>query len=451
MGEVLIIGWGKGGKTLAGTLARAGRKVTLVEQSPEMYGGTCINIACVPTKIMIHDAERRQPSDDPETAFTAAVNRRDALTSAMRAKNFAMLDTADNVTLIDGKARFLDPNRVEVTTADGVVEVVADEIIINTGAVPAPLDVPGADGPRIHTSTTIQHVDPLPERLVVVGDGPIGLEFASMFAHFGSAVTVLGRHDRLLSRDDADLADALTEVLTESGVDLVFNANVRGFVDTGDGVTVTADVDGRVRDFKADAVLVAVGRTPVTGDLNLEAAGVQVDDRGAVIVDDQLRTSTPGIYAIGDVHAGPQFTYLSLDDHRILADLLLGSGTRRLSDRVAVPTTTFVDPPLSRIGLSETQAREQGLDVTVVSTPVSDIPTLPRPKIVANPQGLIKVVVDSTTKQIVGATLFCVDSQEVINTVALAMRYGISAPELASNIFTHPSTTEMFNGVLSTI
>ncbi|MBM7368711.1 dihydrolipoyl dehydrogenase family protein [Gordonia hydrophobica] len=451
MTDVLIIGWGKGGKTLAGTLARAGRSVTLVEQSSAMYGGACINVACIPTKILVHDSQVPHGTDYDATVFAAAVDRRDTLTAAMRAKNYDMLDTVDGVTLIDGTARFVDASTVEVATADGATRISAETIIINTGATPTPLDLPGADGPRVHDSESIQHVDPLPKRLLVVGDGPIGLEFASMFAGFGSSVRVLSRHDRLLARDDEDVAQVLTDVLTDAGVEIVTGAAARAFTDTGTEVTVTAEIGGETREFAADAVLLATGRSPNTADLDLAAAGVDVDDRGAVVVDDRLRTSAPGVYAIGDVHGGPQFTYLSLDDNRILEDLLLGAGDRRVSDRVAVPTTTFVTPPLARVGLSETQARERGLDVIVASTMVRDIPTLPRPKIVNNPAGIIKVVVDASSKQILGATLFCVDSQEVVNLVALAMRHGITAPELASSIFTHPSTSEMFNGVLAGI
>ncbi|NLU83636.1 FAD-dependent oxidoreductase [Rhodococcus sp. HNM0569] len=449
MTDVLIVGWGKGGKTLARALAKAGRSVVVVEESALMYGGTCINIGCVPTKALVHDGETRSPSDTPVAAFSAAVQRRDALTAAMRKKNYDMLDSEPGITLLDGRAVFTGPTHVSVATAEGPVEVSAETIVINTGSRPARSTVPGADGPRIHDSTTIQHVDPLPKHLVVLGDGPIGLEFASLFAHFGSQVTLLSHHTRIAPHDDADVAEALRDVLTVAGVDIVESTEVTRFDDDGERVVVTASSSGTQRTWTADAVLVATGRIPATDGLALDAAGVDTDPGGAIVVDDQLRTSAPHIYAIGDVHTGPKFTYLSLDDYRIVADTLLGDGTRRVSDRVAVPTTTFVTPPLSQVGLTERAARDAGRTVRVTAKKVADIATMPRPKIVGRTEGIIKAVVDAETDEILGATLLCVDSQEVINTVALAMRHHVTATELRDTIFTHPSTTEAFNEVLA--
>nr|WP_235532566.1 FAD-dependent oxidoreductase [Nocardioides sp. Root140] len=444
--DVLVIGWGKAGKTLAGALGRAGQRVVMVEQSDEMYGGTCINIGCVPTKALVHQAERRREGDDPQAWFTDAVAFRDTLIGKLRAKNFEMLDVVDTVTALTGRATFVDEHTVEVTGGDDVLRVRADTIIVNTGSVPVLPDLPGlVDNPVVYTSTTLQHVDPLPAELVVVGGGPIGLEFAGMFARFGSHVTVLDRGARLLMREDEDVAAAVRGSLEEVGVTFVQGAKVTAI----DGAVVRHEVDGEAREITAGAVLVAVGRHPATDGLGLDAAGIEMTEKGAIAVDEHLRTSRPHVFAVGDVNGGPQFTYVSYDDHRIVLDQLTGSGTRTTGDRVAVPTTTFLTPPLGRVGVTEAEAREQGRAVKVAAKPVAAIAAMPRPKIVGETHGLIKFVVDADTDEVLGAALFCIDAQELVNLVALAMRAGATASQLRDGIWTHPSSTESFNEVLA--
>ena len=440
----MVVGWGKAGKSLAKALGSSGRRVVLVEQSPQMYGGTCINIACVPTKALVVAADRRRPDDEPDAWFASAVASRDALTAKLRAANHAMLEL-DTVTLVDGRARFVAERTVEVTAGEETLRIIADTVVVGTGATPARPDIPGADGPRVHDSTSVQHLDPRPESLVVVGGGVIGLEFASMFAHFGTRVTLLNSRERLLPDDDQDLAEALEGALTDAGVTVVHGARVAEIVDENGAATVTWEGGSAT----GDVVLLATGRTPATADLDLAAAGIDVDERGFVVVDDQLRTSADGVFAVGDVNGGPQFTYISYDDHRIVLDQLVGKGARKVSDRVAVPRTTFVTPPISRVGLSETEARAQGLDVQVLAKPVAQIAAMPRPKILGETHGLIKVVVDRTSGLVVGATLFCTDSQELVNLLALAMRAGVPATELRDGIWTHPSSTEALNEVLA--
>lgn len=442
--DLLVIGWGKAGKSLAKALGASGRDVVLVEQSEQMYGGGCINIACVPTKALVHEAELRR-GEDPAEWFAAAVGKRDALTDKLRAANHAMLDVVDAVTLVDGRARFVGPREIEVSAGADRLRIGARTVVINTGTVPACPDLPGADGPRVHDSRTIQHVNPFPRRLAVVGGGFIGLEFAGMFARFGSEVTLLNGADRLLPDQDADVSDAVAATLADADVEVVHQARAEGFVDDGADVRVEY-TEG---DVTADAVLLATGRRAATDGLDLAAAGVEVDQRGYVVVDEQLRTTADGVFAVGDVNGGPQFTYISYDDHRIVLDQLAGTGTRRTTDRVAVPTTTFLTPPLSRVGLSETEARAQGLDVHVVAKRVADIAAMPRPKILGETHGLIKFVADADTGLVLGATLFCVDSQELINLVALAIRAGVRAADLRDGIWTHPSSTEALNEVLA--
>lgn len=450
--DLLVIGWGKGGKTLAGTAARKGLRVAVVEQSREMIGGGCINIACVPTKILVHDAEQRRADDDPDAWFDRAVQRRDTLTGAMRAKNKSMLADLDQVLLVFGTAAFTGERTVRVSGGEDRLELTAGTVVINTGSKPSVPPIEGAHiGGRVHTSETIQHISPRPRRLVVVGGGYVGLEFASMFAQFGSEVTVLDRGERPLKQEDADVAEEALSALTDAGVKVVSGAEVTAIVDGADSVRIEHEVSGNEERIEADAVLLALGRTPMTAELALTDAGIDTDDAGFVIVDERLRTSAEGVFAVGDVNGGPQFTYISLDDNRILADQLFGDGRRTTADRVAVPYAMFLSPPLARVGLTEEQARGEGRNILVGAKKVADIAAAPRAKIEGDPRGIVKVVVDADTDQVLGAALMHVHSQEVINLVALAIRHQVGAAELRDGIWTHPSTTEELNEVLGAL
>ncbi|MET1132685.1 MAG: FAD-dependent oxidoreductase, partial [Aeromicrobium sp.] len=364
--DLLVLGWGKAGKTLAGALGRAGRTVALVERSATMHGGSCININCVPTKALIHQASSRPAGADPQEWFVTAVERRDGLVERLRARNHAMLAEVDAVTLVEGQARFVGPRRVEVSAGDDRLVIEAGTVVVNTGSLPAPPTMDGAAGStRVHDSTSLQHVDPLPRRLVVVGGGYVGLEFASMFARFGSEVTLVDRHPRFMSTEDEDVAEAVRGILEEQGIEILLASEVASVRDEEAEAIVSVTTGGGTRDLAADAVLVATGRCPATADLGLDAAGIATDERGHIGVDEHLRTSAEGVFAVGDVNGGPQFTYVSLDDHRIVLDQLTGTGERSTKDRVAVPSTTFLVPPLARVGLNETAARASGRNVLV--------------------------------------------------------------------------------------
>ncbi|ATG56661.1 pyridine nucleotide-disulfide oxidoreductase [Brachybacterium ginsengisoli] len=446
--DVLVIGWGKGGKTLAATLAASGTRVALVEQFDTMHGGTCINIGCVPTKTLVHDAEQRREDDDPQQFWGRAVARRDTVVGAMREVNHAMLADLDTVTLIDGRARFVGERTVEVAGGEDLLVVTAPVVVVNTGAVPVRPDLPGAHLPRVHDSTSLQHVSPFPRSLAVIGAGPIGLEFAAMFAGYGAEVTVLNRRERLLPDEDDEVADEVAAVLEGEGIALWHSASATRIEEGATAASVIAQVGDAERRLEVEAVLLATGRRPATDGLGLEAAGVETDERGAIVVDDRLRTSADGVFAIGDVHGGAQHTYLSLDDFRIVLSQLTGDGARSTADRVAVPTTTFLTPPLAAVGLTEGEALAEGRDVLVAVQKVATIKAMPRPKAVGDPRGIVKLVVDARTDQLLGARLFHVDAQEVINLLALAMRTGTTATQLRDGIWTHPSSTEALNETL---
>jgi len=297
----------------------------------------------------------------------------------------------------------------------------------------------------------------------VIGGGAIGLELANMYCEFGSEVTVLEGAPAILGREDDDVAAAVREILAGTGISLLEGASVTDIVDGVDAVTVRYTVGEQPGSVDADAVLVVVGRRPNTDGLGLDVAGVELTDRGAVRVDEHLRTTANGVFAVGDVNGGPQFTYVSLDDNRIVLDQLAGQGLagqglagqglagqakRSTADRVAVPAVTFITPPLARVGMTEREAVDAGHDVLVGMKKVADVAAMPRPKAVAEPRGLIKPVVDAATDRLLGAAWLSVDSQEVINLLALAIRSGVTASTLRDSIWTHPSTTEGLNEVL---
>lgn len=284
----------------------------------------------------------------------------------------------------------------------------------------------------------------LPRRLVIVGGGYIGLEFASMYASFGSQVTVLEGYSELISREDRDIAASVQQVLEQKGI--VFRLNAR--VQSVDGSTVVYQdtVTGGQYRLEADAVLLATGRRPHTAGLNLDVAGVEVNERGAIVVNEQLQTTNPAIRAIGDVKGGLQFTYISLDDYRILREDLFGAGERRVSDRDPVGYSVFIDPPLARIGMGEEEARKKGLNIKVNKLPVAAIP---RARTLGDTNGLFKVIVDADTDKILGCTLFGPDASEVINLVAMAMKTGQEYTFLRDFIFTHPSMSEALNDLMN--
>lgn len=440
--QAIIIGFGKAGKTLAAFLAGQGWRVAMVEASAQMYGGTCINIGCIPTKTLVHDAELHGPG---EQAFSQAMARKRQVTGLLREKNYQNLAGLEQVSVIDGRAEFIDPHRISVQGAAGTQVLSGERIFINTGAVSRRPAIDGLDrSQRSYDSTGLLQLTQRPARLGIIGGGYIGLEFASMFAQFGSAVTVFEEAGALLGREDRDMAQAIQQILSDAGVSFTFNAGVKQVRDVEGGVEVVHQ--GGVQPF--DALLVAAGRVPNTAGLQLARAGVETDERGAVRVDAQLRSSVPHIWALGDVNGGPQFTYISLDDFRIVRDSLFGAGKRSTADRGAVPYSVFITPSFSRIGLSEDQARQQGRDIKVATLPAS---ALPRARVLGDTRGLLKAVVDAQTGQILGVALLCRDAHEMINIVKTAMDAELPYTRLRDQLFTHPTMSESLNDLFGLI
>ncbi|MGH3601955.1 MAG: dihydrolipoyl dehydrogenase family protein, partial [Pseudonocardiaceae bacterium] len=409
--DILVLGFGKGGKTAAHVLTDAGKRVILIEQSENMYGGTCPNVGCVPTKMLVHYSNAKRLEDDAQKFFASSVAGVRALTSAFRAGNFEALDGKGTATVITGAARFVDAHTVAVGEGGDRISVTAPTILINTGSEPVIPGIPGlAKSNHLVSSTDLIQKDQLPERLVIVGGGYLGLEFAAIYQHFGTEVTVLETAERLLGREDEDIAEAATDILAGDGIRIITGATVVDVRDNETTSTVTYKKDGQPLTVEAEAVLAATGRKAAISNLDLGAAGVRVTARGAIEVDGHLRTSQPHIFALGDVNGGPQFTYVSLDDARIVLDHLLGDGKRTTTDRVAVPQTLFITPPLATAGLTEKEARAQGRTITVSRENVADILAMPRAYTVEETRGVMKFIVDADTDLILGAALLSIDA-----------------------------------------
>lgn len=448
--DAIIIGFGKAGKTLAAELSNRGWQVAVVERSSMMYGGTCPNIACIPTKTLVHEAgiaALLYHDDYPKQAnlYKQAIGRKNRLTSFLRNNNYERLSKRPNVTVYTGEGSFVSANIIKVALPEGDIELQGKEIFINTGSTPI---IPAIDGikesQKVYTSTTLLDLNVLPQRLIIVGGGYIGLEFASMYAEFGSKVTLLEGGNRFMPRNDQDIANSVKEVLEKKGIEIHLNARAQSIHDTNDGVTLTySDVsDGTPYFVDGDAILIATGRKPMIEGLNLQAAGIGVDAHGAIVVNDQLRTTVPHVWAMGDVKGGPQFTYLSLDDFRIIRDQLFGDKKRDIGDRDPVPYAVFIDPPLAHIGLTEEEALKRGYSFKVSRLPATSVV---RSRTLKQTDGMLKAIVNDHSGKIMGCTLFCAEAPEIINIVAMAMKTGQHYTFLRDFIFTHPSMSESLN------
>lgn len=436
----LIIGFGKGGKTLAKTLAAKGEEVVVVERSDQMYGGTCINIACLPSKRLIIESTKG-------TEFSHAVAGKNEMTAFLRDKNYHMLADEDSVTVLDGEARFVSNHVVEVTKADGQkVQFEGERIFINTGAEPVVLPIKGLkESKNVLDSTKAMDETKLPKELVILGAGYIGLEFAGMFARYGSKVTVLDLHTDFIPREDTDVSELVFKDMTKAGVNFELGVNVKEVKDVSDHVEVVYEKEGVEVTLKADKILAATGRKPRTAKLGLENTAIKVDERGAIVVDDQLHTTVPNVWALGDVKGGLQFTYISLDDFRIIKDELFGTGKRRVSDRVVVPYSVFIEPPLSKVGLNEKEAKAKGIEYRLFKLPVAAIP---KARVLQETQGIFKILVAKDSDAILGATIYAAESYELINLLALAMKAELPYTLLRDQIYTHPTMSEALNDVL---
>ena len=453
--DAIIIGFGKAGKTLAGFLAGKGQNVALIEESDKMYGGTCINVGCIPSKSLVNSVERLENKDlstfaERKDYYEKSVDKKEALITALRGKNYEMLASKENIDIYNGKGSFVSNKIVNIEKNGENIQIEGEKIFINTGSETIIPNIKGLkESKNILTSKSLMELKELPRKLVIIGAGYIGLEFASTYAGFGSEVVIIDASDDILKREEKEAADRVKKILEAKGVTFYLNSKVEEiFDDENDSSIAISNGNGEIIQFNGDKILVAIGRKANTQGLKLEKAGVQVDERGNIIVNEKLETTAPNIWALGDVKGGLQFTYISLDDFRIIRDNVYGNGNRSLNDRNVVPYTTFLSTPLSRVGLSEKEAIEKGFDVKVGKI---EAMAIPKGKIEGKSEGFLKVVVDAKTDKILGATLLCNTSHEMINIIALAMKGNLPYQIIRDMIFTHPTMSESLNDLFGAV
>jgi len=448
--DAIVIGSGQAGTPLAIALSKAGRKTAVVER--EHVGGTCINVGCTPTKTMVASARiaylARRAADYGVHCGSVGVDmaqvhrRKQAIVDDFRAGEQRRLVDAKNVDLIFGEARFTGPKVVEIRlNAGGTRTLTADGIFINAGARPARPRIDGLDSVKALDSTSIMELQTLPEHLLVLGGGYVGLEFGQMFRRFGSAVTIVQHGEQLLGREDPDVGAEVCKLLEEDGIEILLESDAVGVHAAPSGVGL--DLSGAMgeRSISGSHLLLAVGRVPNTQQLNLAAAGVKVDARGFITVNDRLETNIAGIYALGDIKGGPAFTHISYDDYRIIRNNLLRGGKSSTKDRL-VPYTVFIDPQLGRIGLSEEEARAQGRAIRVAKIPMTWVA---RAVETAESRGFIKAIVDAETGQILGAAVLGIEGGEIMSMLEIAMMGKLSYTVLEDGVFAHPALAEGLN------
>ncbi|MDM7862986.1 FAD-dependent oxidoreductase [Staphylococcus borealis] len=435
--NLLVLGFGKAGKTLAKYAAAQGQHVALVEQSSDNYGGTCINHGCIPSKVLVHDGI-------DGTDFGTAFSRKKNVVRALNKKNYDNLANDANIDIFTYKAQFKSNTEVNLVSEDGSVAqtLTADKIVINTGAksnIPAIKGIETAQ--HLYDSRGLLNISYQPKHLVIIGGGYIALEFASMFANFGTKVTVLEYGSQIMPREDQDVVTHAIRDLEEKGITFITNTETQAFKNEGNQTTVVTTQGN----FSADAVLLATGRVPNT-DLALEHTDIELGERGEIKVNAHLQTSVAHIYAAGDVKGGLQFTYISLDDYRILQSELFGDRSRTTGNRGTIPYSVFIDPPLSRVGLTAKEAQSQGYNYIENTLLVSQIP---RHKINNDARGIFKVVINKDDDMILGATLYGKESEEIINLIKLAIDQHIPYQTLRDTIYTHPTIVESFNDLFN--
>jgi pyruvate/2-oxoglutarate dehydrogenase complex dihydrolipoamide dehydrogenase (E3) component len=444
--DAIVVGAGQSGGPLSSALARAGRRTALIER--EHVGGCCINVGCTPTKTMVASARvaylARRGADYGVHAGPISIDmvrvrqRKRDIVDSFRSSGERELRETPGLDLIFGEARFVGPKAIEV---DGQ-QLSAGTFLINVGCRPARPRVSGIDSVPVLNSTTIMELDTVPEHLIVLGGGYVGLEFGQMFRRFGSEVTIIQRGPRLLAREDADVAEAVADILREDGISVLLSSQA---TQVSPGINVTVRTPDGERIIVGSHLLEAAGRVSNNDSLNLPAAGVEVDVRGYIRANDRLETSVPGVYVLGDCKGGPAFTHISYDDYRILRTNLIEGGSASNAGRM-VPYTVFIDPQLGRIGLSEEEARQQGRNIRVAKMATSRIA---RALEVDEPRGFLKAVVDADTDQILGAAVLSLEGGEIMAQIEIAMMGHVPYPVLREGIFAHPTLAESLNNLFA--
>ena len=452
--QAIVIGSGQGGTPLCMALANAGLRTALVER--EHVGGTCVNEGCTPTKTMVASARvaylARRGADygvltgDIRVNMARVRQRKREIVDSFRDGNQGRIEKTPNLELIFGEASFTGAKSIQVRLRDGGQRVLSGEkIFINAGARPAVPSLEGLKDVPFLNSTSIMELDAVPEHLLVLGGGYVGLEFGQMFRRFGSRVTIVQSGGQLLGREDRDVADAVAAILRQDGIEILLNATATHVTRAGVQVQLTVSTGNESRVLEGSHLLVATGRVPNSDSLNLPAAGVSAGKRGFIPVNGKLETNVAGIFALGDIKGGPAFTHISYDDFRILRTNLIERGDASTEGRL-VPYTVFIDPQLGRIGLSETEARAQNRKILVARMPMTGVA---RALEVDETRGFMKAIVDAETDQILGAVVLGVEGGEVMSMLELAMMGKLPYSTLRDAVLAHPTLAESLNNLFT--
>jgi len=450
--QAIVIGAGQGGNPLCIALAQAGLRTALIER--KHVGGTCVNEGCTPTKTMVASARvaylaRRGADYGVQTGniqvdMARVRKRKRDIVEAFRTGSEGRFRNLANFELMYGEASFIGAKSVRVRLKDGGQrELTAEKIFIDAGTRPAVPAIVGLKEVAFLDSTSIMELDSVPEHLIVLGGGYVGLEFGQMFRRFGSRVTMVHSRPQLLRDEDADVAAAITEILRQDGVEVVLNARATAVAKAGAQIRVTVRIGEESRLLEGSHLLVATGRTPNTDSLNLAAAGVAMDKRGYIPVNSKLETNVAGIYALGDINGGPAFTHISYDDFRILRTNILEKGNASTEGR-PVPYVLYTDPQLGRVGLTEAEARARNKKVRVAKMPMSSVA---RARETDETRGFMKVVVDAESEQILGAAVLGVEGGEIMSMIELAMMGKLTCGDLHNAVLAHPTFAESLNNL----
>lgn len=450
--DAVIIGSGQGGTPLSKKLAKAGWKTALVEK--ELIGGTCINYGCTPTKTMISSAKAAYTVaqagkhgvevNDYKVNIATILSRKEEVVESFRGSSREGLEETENLSLLFGEASFTSPKELKIKLREGGTKnITADKIFIDVGTRPTIPDTEGLKEVGYLTSTTLLELTQIPKHLFIIGGGYIGLEFGQMYRRFGSRVTILHHGSHVLSREDEDIAATVEEFLQEEEIAVYTGAEAVKAEKKDGEILVTMKTKKEEKVISCSHVLVAAGTTPNTDSLNLKAAGVEVDEKGYVEVNDKLETNVEGVYALGDVKGGPEFTHISYNDHLVLYNNLVNGKSESIQGRM-VPYCMFTDPQLGRVGLSEAQARKKGLNIKVAAMPMAQVA---RAIETGDTRGLMKAVVDAKSGKILGVAVIGQEGGEIMSVLQMAMVGGIGYKQIREMIFAHPLYAESLNNL----